>query len=66
MPGLDVDDLYRCLKCGQWHPLYLVDPSGSADDVAKRLHFKCPQAEGSFYAGRIGEPARDLTRWRRA
>ena len=67
MDRLDVDDLYRCKTCGRWHRVYVKYPDGSKDDEAIRLYFDCPrEREGSFYAGRIGEPPHDRARRCRA
>lgn len=62
---LDIDDLYRCVGCGHWHPLYIKYPQGSDDDEARRLYFECPRL-GTFYGGRVGEPPQDPARWERA
>ncbi|HEX4348359.1 MAG TPA: hypothetical protein VHZ73_12355 [Vicinamibacterales bacterium] len=29
------------------------------------MYFNCPKATTSFHAGRVGDPPRDRTRWRR-
>jgi hypothetical protein len=61
-PQLFPGDQMRCKRCGQWHVVFAATETTNP----RMLWFKCPRAEGVFYAGSFGLwlLPDEIARWR--
>lgn len=63
---LQSGDEIKCPRCNAWHTTFVKYPDERAFEGKAELYFDCPKASASFHAGRVGDPPREVARWRRS